>query len=104
MIAQMLTVVRDVKHDWFGVNFDTGNCHSGDPYADLTKLAAYAVTVQIKSEIQRGTKKEAADLKRLTDILRAAGYRGYIALEYEGAEERKTAIPRHIETLKQLMG
>jgi hydroxypyruvate isomerase len=62
------------------------------------------VTVQIKTEIQRGKQKEEADLKRLTDILRSAGYRGYIALEYEGAEEPKTAIPHHIEALKKLMG
>src|SRR5207247_10757773 len=103
-IDQMLTVVRAVKHDWFGVNFDTGNFHSADPYADLTQLAPYAVTVQIKTEIQRGKLKEDADLKRLTDILRSAGYRGYVALEYEAAEEPKSAIPRHIETLKKLMG
>jgi sugar phosphate isomerase/epimerase len=104
-IDQMLTVVQAVKHDWFGVNWDTGNFISDDPYADLTRLAPYAVTVQIKTEIQRpGQKKEEADLKRLIGILRAADYRGYVALEYEAAEEPKTAIPRHIETLKKLMG
>src|SRR5262249_19556101 len=37
-IDQMLALVGAVKHDWFGVNFDTGNFHSPDPYADLTKL------------------------------------------------------------------
>jgi hydroxypyruvate isomerase len=64
------------------------------------------VTVQIKSEIQRGSKekKEDADLKRLIEILRAANYRGYVALEYEAEEEPKQAIPRHIAALKKLMG
>ncbi len=104
-IDQMLTVVQAVKHDWFGVNWDTGNFISADPYADLTRLAPYAVTVQIKTEIQRtGQKKEESDLKRLIAILRAADYRGYVALEYEGAEDPNTAVPRHIETLKKLMG
>jgi sugar phosphate isomerase/epimerase len=104
-IDQMLTLVKAVKHDWFGVNFDTGNFHSADPYADLEKLAPYAVVCQIKSEIQRmGMKKEEADLKRLTDILRQANFRGYVALEYEAAEDPKTAVPRNIETLKKLMG
>ena len=104
-IDQMLAVVQAVKHDWFGVNWDTGNFISADPYADLTRLAPYAVTVQIKSEIQRtGKKKEDADLKRLIDILRAADYRGYVALEYEAAEDPKTAVPGHIEKLKKLMG
>jgi hydroxypyruvate isomerase len=87
------------------VNLDTGNFVSADPYADLTRLAPYAVTVQIKTEIHRtGKKNEEADLKKLTEILRSAGYRGYIALEYEAKEEPKTAIPRHLETLKKLMG
>jgi sugar phosphate isomerase/epimerase len=104
-IEQILLLVKAVKHRWFGVNFDTGNFISADPYSDLTQLAPYAVTVQIKTEIQRtGKKKEEADLKRLTEILRSAGYRGYIALEYEAKEEPKKAIPRHLETLKKLMG
>jgi sugar phosphate isomerase/epimerase len=104
-IDQMLPIVQAVKHDWFGVNWDTGNFRSDDPYADLTRLAPYAVTVQIKTEIQRtGKKKEEADLKRLIDILRAADYRGYVALEYEADEDPKTAVPRHIESLKKLMG
>jgi sugar phosphate isomerase/epimerase len=103
-IDQMLGVVKAVKHDWFGVNWDTGNFHSADPYADLAKLAPYAVTVQIKTEIQRaGQKKEDADLKRKIDILRSVNYRGYVALEYEAAEDPKTAIPRHVETLKKLV-
>jgi sugar phosphate isomerase/epimerase len=109
-IDQMLAVVQAVKHDWFGVNWDTGNFISPDPYADLTRLAPYAVTVQIKTEIQRtgkkkeGKRKEDADLERLIGILRAADYRGYVALEYEAAEDPKSAVPRHIETLKKLMG
>jgi sugar phosphate isomerase/epimerase len=102
---QTLRIVKAVQHDWFGVNWDTGNFHTADPYADLAQLAPYAVTVQIKTEIQRaGSPKESADLKRLTDLLRAVGYRGYVALEYEAAEDPRTAVPRHVETLKALMG
>jgi sugar phosphate isomerase/epimerase len=101
---QMVSIVRAVKHDWFGVNFDTGNFHNADPYAGLEQIAPYAVTVQIKGEVHPSKKAEPADLKRLTDILRAAGYRGYVALEYESAEDPKTAVPRLMEELKKLMG
>jgi sugar phosphate isomerase/epimerase len=104
-IDQMLTLVRAVKHDWFGVNFDTGNFHSADPYADLVRLAPYAVVCQIKTEVTRkGMKPEPADLKRLTDTLRDANFRGYVALEYEAAEDPKSGVPRAIEELKKLMG
>jgi sugar phosphate isomerase/epimerase len=46
-------------------------------------------------------KKEDADLKRLIEILRVARYRGYVALEYEAAEDARAAVPRHIEALKK---
>ncbi|HEY7330558.1 MAG TPA: sugar phosphate isomerase/epimerase family protein [Gemmataceae bacterium] len=103
-VDQVLALVKAVKHDWFGINFDTGNFHTDDPYSDLEKLAPYAVTVQVKTEIQRrGMKKEDADLKRLIEMLRAVRYRGYVALEYEAAEDPSTAVPRHIEALKKLV-
>lgn len=103
-VDQMLGIIKAVKHDWFGVNLDTGNFHSADPYADLEKLVPYAVNVQIKTEIVRANKqKEDADLKRLVDMLKQGGYRGYVALEYEASEEPKTAIPKHVETLKKLL-
>ena len=102
---QTLAIVKAVKSDWFGVNLDTGNFHTPDPYADLARLAPYAVTVQLKTEIQRaGRKKEDADLKRLLDILRSVGYRGYVALEYEAAEDPKTGVPRAVKALQKLIG
>jgi sugar phosphate isomerase/epimerase len=101
---QMLAVIKAVKHDWFGVNFDTGNFHTEDPYADLVKIAPYAVVVQIKTEIQKaGMKKEPADLKKLLDILRDAGFRGYVALEYEAEEDPKTGVPKAIAALQKLV-
>jgi sugar phosphate isomerase/epimerase len=101
---QVLALVKAVEHDWFGVNLDTGNFHTADPYADLARLAPYAVTVQLKTEIQRaGRKKEDADLGRLLAILREARYRGYVALEYEADEDARTAVPRHIDALQKLL-
>ncbi len=103
-VEQILALVHAVKHDWFGVNLDTGNFRTDDPYGDLAKVAPYAVVVQVKTEIQRrDMAKEDADLKRLIDILRGVRYRGYVALEYEAAEDARTAVPRHIEALRKLL-
>jgi sugar phosphate isomerase/epimerase len=100
---QMLAIIRAVKSEWFGVNFDTGNFRTKDPYADLEQIAPYAVTVQIKTEIHRaGQQKEEADLKRLIDILRAARYRGYVALEYEASADPRIGVPRALRTLQTL--
>lgn len=100
----ILKIVRLVNSPAFGVNFDSGNFRdSDDPYAELAQIAPYAVNVQIKVEIRRAGKSEEADLNRILDILRNVGYSGWVALEYEAAEDPKKAIPRHIESLKKLM-
>jgi sugar phosphate isomerase/epimerase len=101
--AQMLAIIKAVKHDAFGINFDTGNFHTDDPYADLAKIAPYAVVSQIKTEVHPKGKREDADLKRLLDILRSTGFRGYVALEYEAAEDPKTAVPKAIEALRRAL-
>ncbi|MBI3823658.1 MAG: sugar phosphate isomerase/epimerase [Planctomycetes bacterium] len=101
---QMLALVRAIKSDWFGVNLDTGNFRTKNPYADLERLAPYAIVVQIKTEIQReGRKPEEADLKRKIQMLRAVNYRGYVALEYEAAEDAKVAVPRYARQLRELL-
>jgi sugar phosphate isomerase/epimerase len=103
---QILWLVKAVKHDWFGVNLDTGNFHTEDPYADLARVAPYAVVTQVKVEIHRAGAKSAeeADLKRIIDILRDVNYRGYVALEYEAREDPHKAIPRYLNELRKLIG
>jgi sugar phosphate isomerase/epimerase len=101
---QLLAIVKAVKHDYFGVNLDTGNFRTEDPYGDLERIAPYAVNAQVKTEIApKGKGVQEADLKRLVDILRKANYRGYVALEYEAKEEAKKAVPRHLAELKKLL-
>ncbi len=101
----LLDIVKAVKCEWVGVNLDTGNFHTADPYGDLAKCAPYAITCQVKVEIAAlGKKKEETDLARLMEILRKAGYRGYVTLEYEAAEEPMEAVPRYLEKLRALLG
>ncbi len=100
---EILDIVRAVKSPWLGINLDTANFHTDDPYADLAKIAPYAVNVQMKSEIQpRGKGAEPADLKRLVKMLRDANYQGYVALEYESKEDAWTAVPRLLKQMKEL--
>lgn len=99
----LLAIVRAVRHDWLGVNLDTANFRTADPYADVAKVAPEAVTVQLKTDIHPNGKTEPADLPRLLGILRNAGYRGYVALEFEGSENAKSAVPRHVRTLQRLL-
>jgi sugar phosphate isomerase/epimerase len=102
--AELLDIVRAIKSPWFGVNLDTGNFRSDDPYADLAACLPYAVNVQVKVEVQRrGQPKEAADLDRIGRLLRESRYQGFVALEYEAAEDPWQAVPRHLAALRRAL-
>jgi sugar phosphate isomerase/epimerase len=101
----LLAIVERVRSPWFGINLDTGNFHTADPYRDVARCAPYAVNVQVKVEVQRrGEKKEPADLERVVKILREARYQGYVVLEYEAAEDPWEAVPRYLNQLQGLLG
>ena len=100
---QLLALVKGVNSPWLGVNLDTGNFHT-DVYASLEKAAPYAVAVQVKVHVREGKKAaEEADFKRIAAILKSAGYRGYVALEYEAKEDALKAIPRHLDKLREAL-
>ena len=82
---QVIEIVKGIKSDWYGVNLDSGNFVSDDPYAEMEQCAPYAVHVQIKVKMKTMDKKVKipADMKRASEILKAANYRGNVVMEYE---------------------
>lgn len=102
---QVISIMSSVKSDWVGANLDTGNFRNEDPYAEIAKVAPYAITTHFKSEVSPLEKpKEKSDVRKIAGILRAAGYRGYLNLEYEAAEDPKTAVPKLIQSMKEGVG
>lgn len=95
---QLVSIVRAIDSEWFGVTWDSGNFRSADPYAELAMIAPYAVTAQIKTKIAG----KPADLPRIVRILSDINYRGWLALEYEDEEEPKIAVPRYLDELRRL--
>jgi sugar phosphate isomerase/epimerase len=101
----MLAIAKEIESPWFGFNLDSGNFHTEDPYAELEKIAPRAVTCQIKVEMAaKGKKKEPSDLPRLVAMMRKHGYKGFLTLEYEAAEEPLEAIPKHLDALRKALG
>ncbi|MBI2949689.1 MAG: sugar phosphate isomerase/epimerase [Verrucomicrobia bacterium] len=99
----LLDIIRAMKNPWIGVNLDTGNFHTADPYGDIAKCAPYAVNVQFKVEVRpAGQAKQTADLPRIMKILRAANYQGYLALEYESADPWNE-VPVWLKRMKELL-
>jgi sugar phosphate isomerase/epimerase len=101
-IDGVMALVRDVKSPWFGVNLDTGNFRSSDPYADMARLAPYAMNVQVKVSIApAGGKRQRSDFRRLARIMTDAAYRGYIVLEFEENEDSREACPRYVNEIRE---
>ncbi|MBW7865295.1 MAG: sugar phosphate isomerase/epimerase [Candidatus Hydrogenedens sp.] len=95
----VLRLLRAVDNEWFTVNLDTGN-FDDDPYGNMAKLAPESLNVQVKAAVKVNGKKETADYPRIAEILRAANYRGYVALEYEEDADPMTAVPDHLAKLR----
>ena len=97
---QMLEIMNRVDSPWVGINLDTGNFVSEDPYADLERCAPYAVNVQVKVSMRSPNGKEyPADIKRIGKILKSAGYQGFVILEYEN-EAPYENIPKAADQLR----
>ena len=101
--GQVLEIVKDVKSEWFGINLDTGNFRSEDPYGDLEKCLPYAVNVQLKLEMKTPNGKAyEADLTRIGQILKKGKYQGFVVLEYEEEKAFKN-VPGALEKLKVVL-
>lgn len=105
--ADVLRFIDTVKHEWLGLNLDTGN-FVRDPYENIALAAPKAITVQVKEEVVAPgspdpKKRVAADWPKIIEILRKARYRGYVALEYEGKKDPLVAVPRDLEKLRRII-
>jgi sugar phosphate isomerase/epimerase len=78
---QTLKIVKMVDSDWFGVIVDTGYFLTGDPYKEIAAVAPYAVNWQVKQHIGGKGATLKTDLKKIVQIAREAGYRGYLPIE-----------------------
>ena len=103
--ATLIPMVKAVNSPWVGINLDSGNFHTADPYKDFAECVPYALNVQFKVEVHDGEKaKKPADLKRFTQILKDGGYQGWVALEYEAKEDSAVAVPRYLKQMRELFG
>ena len=100
--AGLLEFVRDVASPHFGVNLDSGNFNSDDPYGELAQVAPYALNVQVKMTTSGPDKmKKPTDLPRLAKILKEAHYRGYIVLEFEEAGDPREECPKYLAQMRE---
>ncbi len=102
MADRIHSILDDVNHPFVRMNLDTGNFRTM-PYQQIEKSVPYAANTQFKVQIRdENGNRSNSDWDRIVKMLADGGYRGYMALEYEAAEDPFTAVPRHLNTLNEL--
>lgn len=99
----VMRLLEALPSPWLAALADTGNYlrDATDRYAQLETLAARAVLVHAKSYIGGGCWYDLdIDYARVGRILRAADYRGYVSLEFEGRAEPAAAVAQALADLR----
>lgn len=93
-------IVEAIDSPWLMVTLDTGNFLE-DPYDQLEILAEQTILMQAKTYFGGG-KWYTLDLDypRIGEIMRKAGYKGYISVEFEGNEDPLVAVPKSLEVMR----
>ena len=103
-IENLLKIHKAVNSPWLGINMDTGN-YPGDAYAGIEQLSPHATIVQAKTYYGGGVWYTLdLDYKRIAQIMRKAGYRGWVSLEMEGNEPPETAVAKSYAVLRAAFG
>lgn len=95
-------IVDAIGHEWLGINMDCGN-FLDDPYGAIERVAPRAFTCHLKTTVHQEAGSKVlvpADYGRIMSIMRKAGYRGFLSLEYEGADAEKD-VPVHIRKIQE---
>lgn len=95
-------IVDAVDSPWLQVTLDTGNFLDDPEYRQLTMLAPQAILLQAKTYYGGGTWYTLdLDYARIARIMRDAGYRGYVSLEFEGKDDPTESVKKSLAMLRQ---
>ncbi len=100
--SEVLEIIHAVQCPWVALNLDIGNFYGqADPLDEIARLAPYAINVHFKVDMPEpgGKRRHPTDATRVAQVLRAAGYQGYAALEYEGADDPWKAVPEWLDRM-----
>ena len=125
--ARIEAIINGVGNDNFGALVDIGNfmCADEDPAKAVGNVAPYAFHVHAKDfHFKKGTEYVPGDgffmtrggnflrgaiighgavpVQQCLKILKNAGYRGYITVEFEGVENAKLGVAWGLNTLKRI--
>lgn len=78
---QCIYVLEGVNSKWAGLIVDTGSFKTEDPYKDIAAVMPYAINWQVKESVFGIGSEIPTDYKRLVQIIKQGGYKGYLPVE-----------------------
>ena len=99
---QVIRLIEAVDSEWLRLNMDTGNFRES-PYEEMTRTAPLAVTAHMKASVPTPQGKRPVDVDRVIGTLHAAGYRGFLNIEYEEEEDPRTGVPKLMRRMQSAL-
>ena len=100
----VVRILKALPSEWLQGAMDCGNFLE-EPYDKLEIIAPSTVLVHAKTYHGGGVWYTLdLDYDRIAEILRKAGFNGWISIEFEGNEDAHTAVPKSAETLRKALG
>ncbi|WP_149243162.1 sugar phosphate isomerase/epimerase family protein [Dyadobacter sp. 32] len=101
---ETIDIVKRVNSPWFGLILDIGSFRKGDPYPEIERCIPYAVNWQIKELVYVNDREEKVNLKKLSKIIKASTYRGYLPIETLGPGDPFVKVPIFLKEVREAMG
>jgi L-ribulose-5-phosphate 3-epimerase len=101
---ETIEIVKRADSPWAGMNLDIGNFRPPKVYDQIEMSIPYAVSTHVKTEVALDDGKTRApfDWDRVFKMFAAHGFKGYMGLEYEAADDPVAKVPPLLRRLKEL--
>lgn len=99
--GDVAAILEAVASPALGLLLDTGNFLDGRPSIERTAAVARHVHAKF-TRVGRDGRDARIDNAGAIDLLRAAGYRGAVSVEYEGEEAGRSAVRRTLAHLRSI--
>lgn len=86
-------ILEAVGSEWFGLVLDIGSYRKNDPYKQIEQTAKYAVNWQLKEAMYFNDVEQKTDVRKVIQLIKSSGYRGYIPIETLGTGDPKVKVP-----------
>lgn len=95
-------IVDAIDSPWLQVTLDTGNFLDDPEHRQLKMLAPQAILLQAKTYYGGGTWYTLdLDYAEVAQIMRDAGFRGYVSLEFEGKDDPTESVKKSLAMLRE---